>query len=80
MFVKIPSNLDRSMVEREFGIDAVAFYSARIAQREREGKIYYNPLKTIYLWATADRLTNQGYWTSFRRVATGRKHRNYGGS
>lgn len=37
-------------------------------------------LKTIYLWATADRATNQGYYTSYRGYSRGRKHKNYGGS
>ena len=79
-FVKVPKDLDRLSLEREFGTAAVEFYFSRIAQREREGKVYYNPLKTIYLWATADRNTNQGYYTSFRGFSNGRKRRNYGGS
>ena len=32
------------------------------------------------LWATADKATNQGYYTSYRGYSRGRKHKNYGGS
>lgn len=79
-YIKVPAGLNRAMLEEEFGYAAVAFYQGRIAQREREGKICRNPLKTIYLWATEDRRTNQGFWTSFRGYSRGRKHRNFGGS
>ena len=79
-FIKVPQDLDRPMLERQFGHDAVSFYLERIAQREREGKTYLNPLKTIYLWATADRSTQQGYWSSYRGYSRGRRYKNYGGS
>lgn len=79
-YITVPESLDRAMLEAEFGADAVAFYLNRIAQRRREGKIYRNPLKTVFLWATADKRTNQGFWTSYRGYSRGRKHRNYGGS
>lgn len=79
-YIKIPKNLDRDILVKEFGNEAVTFYEARIAQRRIEGKIYYNSLKTIYLWATQDRRTNQGYYTTYRGYAKGRRHKNYGGS
>lgn len=79
-FLKIPKNLDRPMLERKFGYAAVAFYLERISQREAEGKIYYNPLKTIFIWATEDKRTNQGFYSSYRGYARGRKSKNFGAS
>lgn len=79
-YIDVPKNLDRNMLVNEFGMDAVVFYERKIAERKIQGKTYYNPLKTIYLWATQDRRTNQGYYTSFRGYSSGRKHKNYGGS
>lgn len=79
-FVKIPKNLDRSMLERQFGYAAVAFYLDRISQRESEGKIYYNPLKTVFIWATEDKRTNQGFYSSYRGYSRGRKSKNFGAS
>lgn len=79
-YIEMPKGLTRSMLEDEFGIQAVAFYMARIEDRRREGRTYYNPLKTIYIWASQDRRTNQGYYTSYRGYSRGRKNRNYGRS
>lgn len=79
-YIKVPENLDRDILVREFWLDAVAFYERRIAERTIQGKTYFNPLKTIYIWATQDRRTHQGYYTSFCGYSRGRKHRNYGGS
>ena len=79
-YIDVPKHLDRNMLVNEFGLDAVVFYERRIEERKIQGKTYYNPLKTIYLWATQDRRTNQGYYTSFRVYSSGRKHKNYGGS
>ena len=79
-YIDVPKGLTRSMLEDKFGRQAVEFYMARIADRQREGRKYYNPLKTIYLWATRDRRTCQGYYTSYRGYAGGRKYKNYGGS
>lgn len=76
----IPKKLDRNVLINEFGYDAVRFYEERIRQRKLEGKTYYNPLKTIYLWATEDKKTRQGYYTSYRGYSSGRKCKNYGGS
>lgn len=78
--IKVPQDLNLTMLREEFGYDVVSFYMDRIRQREMEGKTYYNPLKTIFLWATADRKTNQGYYSSYRGYLRGRKNRNYGGS
>lgn len=78
--IKVPQGLDLAMLRDEFGYQAIDFYLDRIKQRESEGRTYYNPIKTIYLWATADRATNQGYYTSYRGYSRGRKHKNYGGS
>lgn len=79
-YIDVPKRLDRNMLVDEFGLDAVAFYERRIAERTIQGKTYFNPLKTIYIWATQDRRTHQGYYTSFCGYSRGRKHRNYGGS
>lgn len=79
-YIKVPENLDRDMLERRFGHAAVAFYLGRIEQRKQEGKIYLNPLKTVYIWATEDKRTNQGFYSSYRGYSRGRKHKNYGGS
>lgn len=51
MYVEIPENLTERTVILEFGADAYRFYQNRIEERKRNGKIYYNPLKTIYIWA-----------------------------
>lgn len=70
--------IDYRDTEKEFGIAAVDFYLARINERITMGKIYRNPLKTIWLWATEDRRTNQGFWTTNRGHT--RRRKNYGGS
>ncbi|HIZ61412.1 MAG TPA: hypothetical protein H9724_01395 [Candidatus Gemmiger avistercoris] len=77
-YLKIPSPLTIETLKKEFGIAAVDFYQARINERITMGKIYRNPLKTIWLWATEDRQTNQGFWTTYRGHTCRRKK--YGGS
>lgn len=79
-YINVPKSLNRNMLVKEFGLDAVVFYERRIAERQLQGKTYYNPLKTIYLWATEDRKTHQGFYSEFRGYSRGRKHKNYGGS
>lgn len=79
-YISIPHGLDKAMLEVEFGHEAVRFYLERIAQRRREGRIYRNTLKTIYLWAYKDRRTQQGFYTSYRGYSHGRRQRNYGGT
>ena len=77
-YLKIPSPLTIETLKKEFGIAAVDFYQARINERITMGKIYRNPLKTIWLWSTEDRRTNQGFWTTYRGHTCRRKK--YGGS
>lgn len=79
-YIKVPEDLDRAMLERQFGYAAVAFYLERIRRRKQEGKTYLNPLKTVYIWATEDKRTNQGFYSSYRGYSRGRKQKNYGGS
>ena len=79
-YVEIPRGLNLQMLRDKFGYDAVEFYTNRIKQRELEGKTYYNPLKTVYIWATEDRAKGQGFYSSYRGYSRGRKHKNYGGS
>lgn len=57
-YIEVPKNLTLDMLIEEFGSAAVEFYKDRIEARRRDGRTYYNPLKTIYLWATKDRQTN----------------------
>ena len=77
-YIKVPSNLTVSMLQDEFGDAAVDFYKARIEERIAMGRIYRNPLKTIWLWAHDDRRTNQGFWTTYRGHTFRRKK--FGGS
>ena len=79
-YMDVPKRLDRNMLVDKFGADAVEYYENRISERTIQGKTYYNPMKTIYLWATQDRRTHQGYYTSYRGYSRGRKHKNHGGS
>lgn len=51
MYVKIPDKLTENDVAAEYGMDALRFYKNRIAERKQQGKVYHNPLKTIYIWA-----------------------------
>lgn len=54
-YIDVPKNLDRRALESLFGYEAVTFYLNRIAQRQREGMVYKNPYKTVFLWATRDK-------------------------
>ena len=76
--IDIPENLSLEMLRHEFGIQAVSFYQNRIADRQAEGRIYYNPMKTIYIWATQDRRTNQGFYSSYKGYASCKKKKNFG--
>ena len=81
MYVEIPENLTERTVILEFGADAYRFYQSRIEERKRNGKIYYNPLKTIYIWAAQDRKTHHGYWSTYRGYhGHGKKCKNHGRS
>jgi hypothetical protein len=77
-YLKVPSPLTTATLEKEFGSAAVSFYRDRIKERTEQGRIYRNPLKTIWLWATEDRRTNQGFWTTYRGHPC--RKRNHGGS
>ncbi len=79
-YIEVPKGLTIDKLEAEFGKPVVAFYMARIEERREQGKTYYNPLKTIYLWATEDRRTGQGYYTTYRGYVRRRKNRNFGRS
>lgn len=65
-YIAVPKGLTRSMLEDEFGIQAVEFYMARIADRQREGRKYYNPLKfTRRKWGFSSK--NYGKtWLAYR--------------
>ena len=75
-YVEIPRGLNLQMLRDKFGYDAVEFYTNRIKQRELEGKTYYNPLKTVYIWATEDRAKGQGFYSSYRGYSRGHKNKN----
>lgn len=78
-YVCVPQNLTEKILITEYGTDAVRFYKSRLEERKRHGKIYPNPLKTIYIWAAQDKKTNQGFYTTWNGFAK-RKHKNHGGS
>lgn len=80
MYVEIPKILTQDSVIQEFGVDAYRFYKNRIEERKRDGRIYHNPLKTIYIWATQDREYRQGYWSTWIGYNRGRKCKNHGRS
>lgn len=79
-WIKIPENLNIETLRQEFGGPAVDFYQNRIADRQSAGAIYYNPLKTIYIWATQDKKSHQGFYSTYRGYKSGRKHKNHGRS
>lgn len=76
--IAVPDNLSVALLRQEFGVYAVSYYESRLDERKADGRIYYNPLKTIYLWAMQDRATNQGYWSSYCGYARRHKNKNYG--
>lgn len=80
MYVKIPEKLTENDMVAEYGMDALRFYKNRIAERIQEGRTYYNPLKTIYIWAVQDRKYHQGYWSTWFGYNKGKKRKNHGRS
>ena len=81
MYVKIPEKLTENDMVAEYGMDALRFYKNRIAERIQEGRTYYNPLKTINIWAAQDRKTHHGYWATYRGYhGHGKKCKNHGRS
>ena len=78
-YVCVPQNLTEKNLITEYGVDAVRFYKSRIEERQRQGRVYPNPLKTIYIWAALDKKSHQGFyttWSGFKK----HKHKNHGGS
>lgn len=81
MYIKIPMPLSDELFIKEFGMDAFWFYKDRISQRMDCGKIYLNPLKTMYIWAKSDKATHQGYYSDlFIRNRNSRRCKNHGRS
>ncbi len=79
-WIDVPDNLTLEAVQTEFGYHAVEFYRRRIEDRMANGKIYLNPIKTIFLWAAQDRMTNQGFFSSYRGYSRRGKSKNFGRS
>jgi len=79
-YIEIPKNLSEKLLIEKFGKDAVDFYERRLKERERDGNFYPKKLKTIYIWATQDKRTNQGFYSTYCGFANGRKRKNYGRS
>jgi len=78
--IQVPYNLDREYLLKEFGAEATTYYENRIAERRANGKVYYNPLKTMFLWMTEDRADSRGYYSQFIRNFNSGKIKNHGGS
>jgi len=79
-YIQIPKNLSLDVLRNEFGAAAVSYYLSRIDERRLQGRTYLNPLKTVYIWATQDRQTCQGYYSSYKGFSRRRKNRNFGHS
>lgn len=62
MLVTIPEKLTRQKLIEEFGVQATKWYLDRIEYRRAQGKIYYYPLKTAYIWMTNDKKNKCGFW------------------
>ena len=62
-YIEVPENINIDILIAKFGKEAVDFYQRRLAERERNGKLYPKRLKTIYIWATQDKKTNQGFYS-----------------
>ncbi len=77
-YIEIPKNLSEKLLTEKFGKDAVDFYKRRLEERERDGKFYPKKLKTIYIWASQDKRTNQGFYSTWHGFSNGRKRKNYG--
>ena len=75
--IEIPVGLNRQMLNDIFGRDAADFYIDRINRRIDEGRIYKNPMKTVYLWMVEDRKRRGGYWRQYI-THNGGKKKNHG--
>ena len=78
-YVNVPDILTEKTVINEYGIDAFRYYNQRLQERRRQGRMYNNSLKTIYIWAAQDRKTHQGFYSTYRGTSRS-KHKNHGGS
>lgn len=78
-YVNVPDTLTEKTVINEYGIDAFRYYNQRLQERRRQGRMYNNSLKTIYIWAAQDRKTHQGFYSTYRGTNRS-KHKNHGGS
>lgn len=79
-YIKIPKGLCLDMLREEFGYPAVDWYLSRIEERRELGHKYFNPLKTVYIWATQDRETGQGFYSTYTGRVRRKKLRNHGRS
>lgn len=79
-YIEVPKGLCLETLRREFGYAAVDYYLGRIEERRELGHTYLNPLKTIYIWATKDRRTCQGFYSTYTGRARRKKARNFGRS
>lgn len=79
-YIKIPKGLCLDMLREEFGYHAVDWYLNRIKERRELGHKYFNPLKTVYIWATQDRKTGQGFYSTYTGRARRKKLQNHGRS
>ena len=80
-YIQIPKDLDRDLLVKDFGQLAVCYYENRLEERKNDGKVYNNPLKTIYIWAHKDKQTGQGFYSTYRvHRHNSRKQKNYGSS
>lgn len=78
-YISVPKELTEKTIIAEYGSDAFQFYRHRLSERERQGRTYLNPLKTIFIWAAQDRKTHQGFWSTWNGISR-KKHKNHGGS
>lgn len=78
-YIPVPNSLSEKAFISEYGADAFRFYKQRIEERKRQGRIYLNPIKTMYIWAAQDRKTHQGYWSTWNGISR-KKHKNHGRS
>ena len=78
----LPKNIDKKLLNDEFGFGAAAYYENRLKERMAHGgKTYANIFKTAYIWAYNDRKTGSGYYSTVRiKNNNSRVQKNYGGS
>lgn len=79
-YVDVPKKITEEAIISEYGEAALRFYKSRIEERRMQGKVYLNPLKTIYIWAAQDRKTHQGFYTTWNGFNKSYKSKNHGRS